>query len=144
MSLFPLLTAEGIGTPERGGGLPLYREAAWNFQTNTPLWRGGSPVWVTGAKAVAVWAWNTLHTVRGAHDPFTNGLGQAIRELIGRPFTDAIRQEEAVRYVREALMVNPYITNVSQVSVAMEGSRLAVDVTMQTIYGEVTLRADDL
>ncbi len=138
MSLFPLLSA-----PERlpagTGRLPLFREAAWNFQTNRPIWRGGEPVYVTGASAVLVWAWNALHTEKGLHDVLTRDYGLAIRALEGQPYTDAVRQSEAVRYVRECLETNPYIQSVDHIRASLERSRLLLSCRINTVYGEVTL-----
>ena len=52
MSLFPLITEPDTGVLTETGGLPLYQEVDWNFQSNKPVWRGGNPVYVTGARAV--------------------------------------------------------------------------------------------
>lgn len=139
MALFPLI---GLPATEGAGGqrLPLFREAAWNFRTNTPIWRGGEPVYVTGASAVLVWAWNTLHAERGIHDIFTRDYGLGIREgLTGKPYTAQVKESEAVRYVRECLMVNPYITAVDAVTVEFTDSLLTVSCKITTIYGEVTV-----
>ena len=129
MSLFPLL--ETVDTALTGSAqLPLAREIAWDFQKDRPRWEGGRPVYVTGAEAVLVWAWNALHTGRGEHD---------VSELTGQPYSDGIRQSEAVRRVREALLVSPYIEDVSQVSVNFEGSTLFLTCRIKTIYGEVAM-----
>lgn len=138
MSLFPLIDLPKIAR-KQGQKLPLFREAAWDFKTNTPIWRGGEPVYVTGASAVLVWSWNTLHTLRGMHDIFTRDLGLGIRELTGRPFSEAVRQSEAIRYVREALLINPYITGVDAVKISFEGSKLTISCRIISIYGEVTI-----
>lgn len=48
MGLFPL-----ISTPDESelssSTLPLPREVAWDFGKDQPIWRGGNPVFVTGA-----------------------------------------------------------------------------------------------
>lgn len=75
MSLFPLIDRPDDGVIAAAANLPLYRETDWNFQTNEPVWRGGNPVMVTGARAVLVWAWNALHTERFAHDVFSSDYG---------------------------------------------------------------------
>ena len=138
MSLFPLLEAEDT---ELSGNsqLPLAREVAWDFEQDRPRWEGGRPVYVTGAQAVLVWAWNALHTGRGEHDVFTWEYGQELGELIGQPYSEGIRQAEAVRRVREALLVSPYIRDVSQVSVRFEGDTLFLTCRIETIYGEVAM-----
>ena len=121
--------------------LPLYREIAWDFEADRPVWQGGNPVWVTGAQAVATWAWNALHTVRGSLDLFSRDYGCELRDLTGRAFTQDVKESEAVRYIRECLLVNPYITDVRQISVDFTGHRLSIRCAVDTIYGEVDLDA---
>ena len=143
MSLFPL-----IDRPDDGvlavAELPLYRETDWNFQTNEPVWRGGDPVMVTGTRAVLVWAWNALHTERFAHDVFSGDYGPDFSALRGQPYTEEIRAAEAIRIVRETLMINPYITDVTQVSAEFSGSTLALRFKLTTIYGEVGIDGCDI
>ena len=67
-------------------GLPLYQEVDWDFRTNKPVWRGGNPVLVTGARAVLVWAWNALHTTRFAHDVFSTDYGLDGNSLLGQAY----------------------------------------------------------
>ena len=141
MSLFPLISEPDIGEPE---GLPLYREVDWNFQTNKPVWRGGDPVFVTGSRAVLVWAWNALHTLRFDHDVFSTDYGLDGYSLLGQAYSEEVRESEAIRIVKETLQVNPYITNVSQVSASFEGSNLHLSFKLTTIYGEVTIDDCDI
>ena len=138
MSLFPLISLPELDDGQ-GGQLPLFREAAWDFRNNRPIWRGGEPVYVTGASAVLVWAWNALHTLRGMHDIFTRDYGLGIRELTGRAYTEQIRRSEAIRYVRDALLTNPYITAAEAVSVSFDGSLLTIACRIETVYGEVNV-----
>ena len=139
MSLFPLIDAPDTGTAA-SGTLPLAREVAWDFARDQPIWRSGKPLYVTGADAVLVWAWNCIHTERFAHDVFTSDYGQDLAGLIGKPYGDEVRQSEAVWKLREALLINPYITSVDQVSATFEGSWLHVSFSLLTIYGEVSVR----
>lgn len=136
MSLFPLISAPNIEAS--GSSLPMYREVDWDFENNKPVWRGGNPVYVTGARAVLVWAWNALHTVRFAHDVFSIDYGIDTHALISRPYSEQVRQAEAIRIVRETLLVNPYITAVHQIGCRFEGSVLHISFKMTTVYGEVT------
>lgn len=141
MSLFPLIEEAGTGTAQ---GLPLAREVAWDYEKDCPVWAGGEPVYVTGAEAVLVWAWNAVHTGRGEHCPFTWDYGQDLAELIGQPYSDGIRQSEAARRVREALEVNPYIEGVDQIGVSFQGTTLKLTCRIKTIYGEVALDGADI
>ena len=144
MSLFPLISEPDTGELVATTGLPLYREVDWNFQTNKPVRRGGNPVFVTGARAVLVWAWNALHTMRFDHDVFSTDYGLDGYSLLGQAYSEEVRESEAIRVVKETLQVNPYITNVSQVSVSFEGSVLYLSFKLTTIYGEVTIDDCDI
>lgn len=137
--LFPLIDAPDTGSAD-SGTLPLAREVAWDFTRDQPIWRSSRPVYVTGADAVLVWAWNCIHTVRLAHDVFTSDYGQDLSGLIGQPYGDEVRQSEAIRKLREALLISPYITAVDQISASFEDSWLHISFSLTTIYGEVSVR----
>lgn len=138
MSIFPAVQpeTEAVSAAE----LPLCREVAWDFAKGIPLFSAGKSLEVTGAEAVKVWIWKTLNTVRYRHEIYTWDYGCEVENLIGQAFTPEVKQSEAVRYIREALMVNPYIRSVRQTSVTFSGTRLTVSCTVDTIYGEVDVR----
>ncbi len=135
MSVFPLLSS----VSESGTTLPLARETRWDFAKDEPVWHGGNPAEVTGAEAVLVWAWNAVNTSRCLHDVFTHDYGQDLQGLIGKAYGDDVRQSEAIRCIREALEVNPYIKSVHQIDVRFDGPTLHLSFQAKTIYGEVTL-----
>lgn len=134
--IFPSIQPEIEETAEQ---LPLCREIAWDFDRGVPVFSGGRPVEVTGAEAVKVWAWKALSTVRFRHDIYTWDYGNEAEDLIGKAFTAQVKESEAVRYVREALLPNPYITEVRQADVTFSGDRLTISCTVLTIYGEVNI-----
>ena len=141
MALFPLIDMPDTSSAE--GGLPLFREVMWNFATDRPVWRGGSPVYVTGAGAVEVWAWNAIHALRGRSELFSTDYGLALDDLTGQAYSSAVRESEAARMVRDALMINPYIKEV-RASVSFSGSRLTLSCAIETIYGEVDIHGIEL
>lgn len=49
------------------------------------------------------------------------------------------RLSEAVRYVREALTVCPYITGAAAEVVGFDGSTLRMRVSLTTVYGEASI-----
>ena len=118
-NLFPVVQPEAVQT---GTALPLCREVKWDYDRNGPVFRNGEPETVEGAEAVRVWAWLALHTTR-----------------FRQPYTEALKQSEAQRYVREALEINPYISAVEDVGVDFDDGRLSISCTVRTIYGEVRL-----
>ena len=100
MSLFPIIQPRIV---EAETTFPLYKELKWDFEKNVPVFRNGSPVIVTGKEAVLVWAWKALHTPRFRHEIYTWDYGCEVESLIGQPFTEELKQSEAVRYVKECL-----------------------------------------
>ena len=50
---------------------PLYREVAWNYNENRPVFRRGEPVIVTGKDAIKVWIYKgqVLPTAKKAAKP---------------------------------------------------------------------------
>ena len=65
---------------------------------------------------------------------------QASQEsLVGQPYRADTRLSEAVRYVREALTVCPYITGAAAEVVGFDGSTLRMRVSLTTVYGEASI-----
>ena len=136
MSLFPFIQPEVTAEVEP---LPMAREAAWDFEKDLPVLKNGEPVFCEGAEAVAVWAWNALHTVRYRHEIFSWDYGCELDSLIGQQYSAATKKAEAIRYVREALVVSPYISEVNDIQVEFDGGVLTVSCRIQTIYGALKI-----
>ena len=129
--LFPIIQPE---TAEEETELPLYREVKWDFEKGEPVFRGGEPVVVEGAEAIKTWVWKALVTERARYEIYSWDFGSEVESLIGQPYTDELKRAEAVR---EALEINPYITEVTAASVDFDNGVLTIDVTVDTVYGEV-------
>lgn len=139
MTLFPIIQPQVHEAYEARTRLELYKEVKWDLGRNIPVFKNGSPVIVSGKEAVLVWAWKALHTPRFRYEIYTWNYGNEVEALIGQPYTEEVKQSEAARYVRECLLVNPYITDVSDINVSFEGETLRINCRIQTIYGEVGL-----
>lgn len=140
MSIFPMIDPGAVDV-SGGQALPLYRETAWDFERDVPIFRGGEPVVVEGKEALRVWIWRALRTPRFKYEIYTWAYGSEFESLLGQAYSDAVKTAEAPRYLRECLLVNPYLTAVKDVSVSFEEGRLSVACTAVTIYGEVSCDA---
>lgn len=134
-SIFPAVQPEAEET--KTDALPVCKEVAWDFDRGVPAYSAGMPVIVTRAAAVRVWIWKALKTARCAYDIYTWDYGCEIENLVGQAYSAQIKEQEAVRYIREALMTNPYITDVRQIDVSFGESELQIACKVMTIYGEV-------
>ena len=122
MTLLPLIEAPAAGAGLATGVLPpLPGDCLGLRDRPAPLAqrepgmgdrRGGSIHWV----------WNTLHYIRASLDIFSWDWGNELQNLTGRPFSQAVKESEAVRYIQDCLSINPYITDVRQISVDFGGS----------------------
>ncbi len=93
---------------------------------------------VEGKEAVKVWIWKAIRTPRFRYEIYTWAYGSEFESLLGQAYSDSVKTAEAPRYLRECLLVNPYIKEVKDISVAFEAARLTVRGTAVTIYGEVS------
>lgn len=106
--------------------------------------RGGEPVFVERAEAVAVWAWNALHTDRWMWAIYTGVYGNEIYSLIGQPYTVQVKQAEIPRLLRECLMISPYIKELRDIRSSFTGSHLTISFILVSIYGTVSLEVSYL
>ncbi len=132
MILFPQFTAPAAQAQE----LPLYRDVLMDYEAGRPVWESGNPVLVTGLEAVKGWAWRAVDTARYRYPSFSWSYGCELEALVGQPYQAQTKRSEAERYVREALLVSPYIREVRTRNVRFEGSVLHMEVEISTVYGK--------
>ena len=70
---------------------------------------------------------------------YSPSFGNGLETLISQGLSDAALKSEIERYLKESLLVNSYITGISDISIIVEGSKTDVSFTTTTIYGEVVL-----
>lgn len=158
MTLFPIIQPPVVETQQE---LPIYREVKWDFAANKPVFQNENPVIVEREEAVLTWAWKTLHTERFRYKIYTWNYGCELVSLIGQPYTETLKRAEAMRYVRECLMVNPYITDVEELDVSFgckekddkgdqddlkkkdyKADGLYITCRIKTVYGDIQLGGD--
>lgn len=139
MTLFPMIQPEAVETPGEEEEYPLYREVKWDYETNAPVFRGGNPVFVEGVQAVQVWAWKALNTPRFRYEIYSWNYGSEVESLVGEAYSDELKKAEAARYVKECLLINPYIADVKNLSVEFSGDMLTIGGTLVTVYGEAEI-----
>ena len=138
MNLFPMIQPE---LELKDASLPMYQEIAWDFEHNIPIYNNGNPEWITGQVAVLVWAWKALHVQKYIYPIYSWNYGCQLESLIGQTVSEELKQSEAMRYVRQTLTENPYITDVKEVSVSFTNDVLSISCVLNTRYGEVKVNA---
>lgn len=137
--IYPFL--QTVKYTEGGSGpaeLPLYIDAKWNDALGcAELDELGEPVMVSGTEALRGWVCRTLRTQRYAEELYTFDYGSEVADLIGRNWSKETRLAEAERYIREALLQNPYILSVDVSDMSFSGCTLTVSVTVRTVYADI-------
>lgn len=119
--------------------LPLAKEYAWDYDLNDFLLVDGKNVIVTGKEAVKVWIWKALKTKKNRHKAYTRNYGNELESLINQGLSTGALRSELERYLKESLLVNPYVTGIRNIDISIDGSKASVSFTAITVYGEVTV-----
>lgn len=143
MSILPqdTINIENIieDTKEDTKELPLFKEYAWDFKENKFIYENGKMKVLEGKEALKVWIYKTLKTPRFRYKAYSSDYGQEFEELIGMTLSNEALKIEAERYLKECLLINPYITNIKNINVLVEKDVLKIDATIDTVYGEVEI-----
>ena len=124
MSLFPFVTYEE--DIAENNPLPLYKEVDKGLKI------------VEGNEAIKIWIYKALQTPRYQYEIYSWDYGSELLSLIGKAYTKGLTQSEASRYIKEALLINPYILDVNVISTSYDGDVLSANGRGKTIYdGEV-------
>lgn len=140
-SLFPFFGDTTISAAA-DDSLPLYREVAWDFERNIPIIEKGDFKIVEGNEAIKTWVYKTMKTERFRYLIYSWHYGSELHSLIGQSYTPNLTKAESIRYIKEALLINPYIRNVSNVEVTFESGTLTINAKLETIYGETEVSAN--
>lgn len=115
--------------------MPLYKEVAWDYDYNIPLVRNGNFVAATENEAIKTWCQKALTVPRYRHIIYSWAYGEELESLIGSQYTPILSRAECVRYMEECLLVNPYITGISDVDASFSDGKLSVTCKINTVYG---------
>ena len=122
--------------------LPMYTDVRWDFAQDKPVFLRGKPQFIAGRDAVLSWAWRALHQRRFINEIYTWNYGNELMTLVGQQWQQETKLAEAVRYVRECLLVLPYITEVANVIVSFDNGTIFISCSVHTVYGAQSLEVN--
>ncbi|MGN7387717.1 DUF2634 domain-containing protein [Sporosarcina sp. SAFN-015] len=93
---------------------------------------------VDGKDAIKQFIVKAIRTNRSHFRIYTDDYGCEIESLIGNDVTESFIQAEIPRMVREALIYDDRINDVSNVTATRLGDAVFITATVDSIYGEVT------
>lgn len=130
-------TTETLEQIKSAADLPLFKEYAIDWDNNTLLLKDGRPYLITGNEALKVWIYKALHpqTQLFKYNAYSDNYGNEFMNLISRFVNTDTKRAELQRIITEALLVNPYILNLSEFKFSQIGSKMTIEFTVQTVYG---------
>lgn len=139
MSIFPFMDPQVVESTSSTKELPIPKEYAWDFETGDFLLADGKFIVLQGLEAIEVWIYKALVTERYRYLIYSWNFGSELDTLVGSTYSRAVTQSEAERFIKECLLVNPYITEVKNIKIHFSDDTLAASFTAVTQYGEVSV-----
>lgn len=107
----------------------------WDFEIGDFKLKDGKLILLTGIEYLKVWIQLALRTEKNTLLYENSEYGSEHHKLIGTTFKPSFTKEEYKRYIKEALLFNNAITNVSNFTFNQEGSRMTISFDVTSIYG---------
>lgn len=119
-----------------GEDLPLFTEWAVDWEKKSFDTRDGAFYTVTGTEALKIWIWRVLQleSARYQYTAWSWDYGNELAAALGFCVDQGILESRLRRYIREAVLVSPYILEADGFSFSRDGSRLEVRFTAHTVY----------
>lgn len=120
--------------------LPEFKEYAWDFTKNTFIYdENGKHKIVNRNEAIKIWVYKALMTERYRYRAYFDDYGGELEHFIGTVPNDDKEAGEVYRYIEEALLVNPYILEIENISAEQAGKAITLNIALTTVYGSATL-----
>lgn len=138
MSIFPFLNGQD-GIVDNTEVLKIYKEIAWDFERDKPIFENGDFKIIEGNEALKVWIYKAIKTERFALNIYSWNYGSDINTLINKGYSKEFTIAESKRYIEEALTQNEYIKSVQIKEVVFENDKLSIDVLVSSVYGDLNI-----
>lgn len=130
MSILPSFLADQINE-EKNQLLDVPKEYGIDFATGQLTGKI-----VEGKEAIKVWIWNCLKTQRFRYPIYSWDYGTDLEQYIGQTVSEEFLNADCEDEIREAMLVNPYITDIEDFMADFRGTRLNISFTAVTKFGD--------
>lgn len=126
-----------------------FKEFEWDYTTGQYIVRNGNINVIEGKEALKIWIYKCLSTIRGKYLAYDWNYGVDTQSLINSGLTKAAIISESKRMVKEALLINKHILEVTNFNVTFGGSvgdilyknsTLLIQFTAITNCGDITIK----
>ena len=98
---------------------------------------------VEGDKALKGWIYFTLKIARYRYAIYSKDYGCELENIIGSQFEDEEYKEATIEhYIRDALLINPYIKSVDEIKASVEDEKVKVSCVVDTKYGVIYINVE--
>lgn len=120
--------------------LPVFKEYAWDFEHDRFLYEdNGRHAIVEKNEAIKVWALHALRCERYRYLAYFDDYGIELEPFVGTGPNDSERSSELFQYVKEGLLVNPYILDVTALSTNLDHKKITMTLQLETVYGSTSV-----
>lgn len=120
--------------------LPTFKEFAWDFDKDKFLYNAdGSHKIVEQNEAIKVWVMHALRVERYRYLAYFDDYGVELEPFIGTGPNDGERSSELFQYIKEGLLVNPYILDVTALSATLDHKKITMHLSLETVYGSTSV-----
>lgn len=130
MSILPSFLADQINE-EKNQILDVPKEYGIDFVTGQLTGKI-----VEGKEAIKVWIWNCLKTQRFRYPIYSWDYGTDLEQYIGQTVSEEFLNADCEDEIREAMLVNPYITDIEDFTADFRSARLNISFTAVTKFGD--------
>lgn len=113
----------------------VHKTFLWDFEKGDFVLKDGKLIEVGGLEYLKIWIEKALRTVKDSLIYASTGYGSEHHSLIGRNFHPDYSRAEYERMIREALMQNNAIIQVSNFAFSQNGEKLTIAFDVISIYG---------
>lgn len=126
----------GVPAPGEVKSLPPCTEWAVDWERRTFAVRNGAFYTVSGVEALKIWVERALHVEcrRFLYTAWSADYGNELAGLLGGVTDQGILESRLRQYIREALLVSPYIREVDGFAFSKSGSRVEARFTIHSVY----------
>lgn len=117
--------------------LDVFQEFAWDFDHDCFLFENGTHKIVTKNEAIQVWIYKALKTERWRYLAYDNSYGIELEPFIGDYANSEYNATQIEQYIKETLLINPYITSIDSIEATIDGDSLSCTIALTTVYGSM-------
>lgn len=123
--------------------LPVFKEFAWDFERDRFLYNAdGSHKIVEKNEAIKVWVMHALRVERYRYLAYFDDYGIELEPFVGTGPNDKERSSELFQYIKEGMLVNPYIVDVIALSTELDHKKITMTLNLETVYGSTSVRIE--